>query len=185
MNKIPNLKNFLFLSKYLTNRIDYLQGAGGNISEKIDDEVMVIKSSGVEIKEINQKYGYSLVSYKKISDEFSKLPLEISKEQDETTVSFVNNQIINLPNYKSLRPSIETGFHSILKKYVIHTHSVYSNIIACSKGFEDLTTDLFKNDNFINIPYFPPGTILTRNILKTYNNYIHTNKKYPDIIFLK
>ena len=185
MNKIPNLKNLLFLSKYLTNRIDYLQGAGGNISEKIDDEVMVIKSSGVEIKEINQKYGYSLVSYKKISEEFSKLPLEISKEQDETMVSFVNNQIINLPNYKSLRPSIETGFHSILKKYVIHTHSVYSNIIACSKGFEDLTTELFKNDNFINIPYFPPGTVLTRNILKIYNNYIHTNKKYPDIIFLK
>ena len=52
MNKVPNLKNLLLLSKYLTNRIDYLQGAGGNISEKIDDRVMVIKSSGVEIKEI-------------------------------------------------------------------------------------------------------------------------------------
>ena len=118
MNKIPNLKNLLFLSRYLTNRNDYLQGAGGNISEKIDDDVMAIKSSGVEIKEIKQKYGYSLVKYKKISDKFSKLPLEISKEQDETTVSFVNNQIINLPNYKSMRPSIETGLHSLLKKYV-------------------------------------------------------------------
>ena len=124
MNKVPDLTNLLFLSKYLTNRIDYLQGAGGNISEKIDDEVMVIKSSGVEIKEINQKDGYSLVRHKTISGEFSKLPLEISKEQDERTVSFINNQIINLPNYKSLRPSIETGFHSILKKYVIHTLSL-------------------------------------------------------------
>ena len=57
MSKILNLKNFLSLSGYLKNRIDYLQGAGGNISEKIDGEVMVIKSSGVEIKEINQKYG--------------------------------------------------------------------------------------------------------------------------------
>lgn len=129
MSKILNLKNFLSLSEYLKNRIDYLQGAGGNISEKINSEEMVIKSSGVEIKEINHKYGYSLVSYKKISDEFSKLPLEITKEQDDSTVSFVNNQIINLPNYKSLRPSIETGFHSLLKKYVIHTHSVYSNIL--------------------------------------------------------
>ena len=54
MNKVPNLKNLLLLSKYLTNRIDYLQGAGGNISEKLDGEVMVIKSSGVEIKEMNQ-----------------------------------------------------------------------------------------------------------------------------------
>ena len=53
---------------------------------------MVIKSSGVQIKEINPKYGYSLVNYKKISDEFIKLPLEISKEQDEGMVSFINNQ---------------------------------------------------------------------------------------------
>ena len=51
MNKLPNLKNLLLLSKHLNSRIDYLQGAGGNISEKIDDQVMAIKSSGVEIKE--------------------------------------------------------------------------------------------------------------------------------------
>lgn len=185
MNKAPRLKNFLFLSDYLTNRVDYLQGAGGNISEKIDSEVMIIKSSGVEIKEINQKYGYSLVRHKKISDELSKLPLEIPKEQDESIASFINNQIIKLPNYKSLRPSIETGFHSILKKYVIHTHSVYSNILACSKSLQDLAAELFKNEDFIIIPYFPPGTILTVNILKEYNNFYIKHKKYPGIIFLQ
>ena len=72
MTRIPNLKNLLFLSSYLTNRIDYLQGAGGNISEKIDGDVMAIKSSGLEIKQMNQKYGYSLVNYKKISDRLTK-----------------------------------------------------------------------------------------------------------------
>ena len=56
MTRIPNLKNLLFLSSYLTNRIDYLQGAGGNISEKIDGDVMAIKSSGVEIKQMNQNF---------------------------------------------------------------------------------------------------------------------------------
>lgn len=185
MNKLPNLKSLLFLSKYLTNRIDYVQGAGGNISEKIDEEVMVIKSSGVEIKEINQKYGYSLVSYKKINNKFSKLPLEITKEQDESIVSFINRQVVHLPSYKSLRPSIETGFHSILKKYVIHTHSVYCNILNCSKSFKDLITELFKNDDIIIIPYFPPGTILTRHILHNYNNFFVLNKKHPNIIFLQ
>ena len=97
-------------------------------------------------------------------------------------VSFINNQTINLPKYNSLRPSIETGFHSLLKKYVIHSHSVYSNILACSKSFEDLTMNLFKKDKFIIIPYFAPGTILTRNILKEYHNFF-LKKKYPDIIF--
>ena len=107
--------------------------------------------------------------------------MEITKEQDESTVSFINNQTIHLPKYNSLRPSIETGFHSILKKYVIHTHSIYSNILACSKSFENLTATIFKNDDFIIIPYFPPGTILTRNILKEYNNFFRMNKKYPGI----
>ena len=185
MSELPNLKKLLSLSKYLNKRIDYLQGAGGNISEKIDDLVMAIKSSGVEIKEINQNFGYSLINYKKISDKFSKLPLHITKEQDENTVSYINNQIINLSTFQSLRPSIETGFHSILKKHVIHTHSVYSNILTCSKSFEELTKKLFKKNNFINVQYFPPGTILTRNILKEYKNYFQLNKKYPEIIFLK
>ena len=185
MIRLPNLKNLLILSGYLTNRTDYLQGAGGNISEKIDGDVMAIKSSGVEIKEINQKYGYSLVNYKKISAEFLKLPIKISKKQDESMVSFINNQTINLPKYNSLRPSIETGFHSLLKKYVIHTHSVYINILTCSKSFEELTITIFKKDNYITIPYFAPGTILTRNILKEYQNFFLVNKKYPDIIFLK
>ena len=185
MSNVINLKNFLSLCDYLNNRPDFLQGAGGNISEKVDGKIMVVKSSGVEIKEINEKYGYSIVRYKKISDEFSKLPLKISKKQDETTVSFINKQTISLSNYESLRPSIETGFHSILKNYVIHTHSVYSNIIACSKSFEDLALELFKNDDFVIIPYFPPGTILTRNILNEYNNFYKLHKKYPEIIFLK
>lgn len=185
MNKVPDLKNLLYLSNYLTDRTDYLQGAGGNISEKLDDKVMAIKSSGVEIKEINQKYGYSLINYETICSKFTKLSLEISKEQDEAMVSFINNQRINLPNFKSLKPSIETGFHSILKKYVIHTHSVYCNILACSMNFEDLTAEVFKNDNIITIQYYPPGTILTRNILKEYNNFVLQNKNHPDIIFLK
>ena len=40
MSELPIIKNFLSLCDYLNNRIDYIQGAGGNISEKIDDDVM-------------------------------------------------------------------------------------------------------------------------------------------------
>lgn len=185
MIKPLNLKYFLSLSSYLTNRPDYLQGAGGNISEKIDDELMLIKSSGIEIKEINENYGFSVVKYRDVSEKFSKIPLIITKEQDESMVSFINDQTIKNDKYNLLRPSIETGFHSILKKYVIHTHSVYANIITCSNRFEELIEKLFKNDDFITIPYFPPGTILTKNILKEYNSFFLQNKKHPRIIFLK
>ena len=128
---------------------------------------------------------YVTIAYKNPDSFDIKRTLEISKHQDEKTVSFVNNQIIKLPNYRSTRPSIETGFHSFLKKYVIHTHSVYANILTCSKSYEKIINKIFKNDNFISIKYFPPGTILTRNILHEYNNFYLLNKKYPEIIFLK
>ena len=43
MSKILNLKNFLSLSEYLKNRIDYLQGAGGAVFR-----TLVMKTSGGE-----------------------------------------------------------------------------------------------------------------------------------------
>ena len=179
------IKKLLVVINNISARIDFFQGAGGNVSVKLDNEIMAIKSSGIEIKEMNQHHGYSLVNFKKIHDHFLKLPKNINKKIDESTVSFINDQLIDLPHYKSLRPSIETGFHSILKKYVIHSHSVYANILTCCDEFEHLVDAIFKKDNFINIKYFPPGTSLTKNILIDYNLYFKNFNKYPEIIFLK
>lgn len=187
MNKSIELfiKNLLVINNDISKRIDFFQGAGGNVSVKLDDEIMAIKSSGIEIKEMNQNHGYSLVNFKKIHDYFLKLPEIINKKIDESTVCFIKDQLIDLPHYKSLRPSIETGFHSILKKFVIHSHSVYANILTCCNEFEHLVDVIFKNDNYINIQYFPPGTTLTKNILINYNLYFNNFNKNPDIIFLK
>ena len=179
------IKNLLVINNNISARIDFFQGAGGNVSVKLDNEIMAIKSSGIEIKEMNQHYGYSLVNSKKIHDHFLKLPKNINKKIDESTVCYINDQLIDLPNYKSLRPSIETGFHSILKKYVIHSHSVYANILTCCNEFEHLVDVVFKSDNCLKIQYFPPGTTLTKNILINYNLYFKKFNKYPDIIFLK
>ena len=41
------------------------------------------------------------------------------------------------------RPSIETGFHSYLGKFVIHTHSVFTNILNCSVEGKDQIKKLF------------------------------------------
>lgn len=187
MNKLleSHIKELLFLNKNISERIDFFQGAGGNVSVKLDNEIMAIKSSGVEIREMNQNHGYSLVNFKKVYEYFLGLPTKINKKIDDRTVSFINDQIINLPNYNSLRPSIETGFHSVLKKYVIHSHSVYSNILTCCNYFEYLVDEIFENEDILMIQYFPPGTSLTKNILINYNLYFKKHHKYPEIIFLK
>ena len=76
-----------------------------------------------------------------------------------------------------MRPSIETGFHAILNKYVIHTHSVFANILACSEEGKILSKNLFANSVWID--YTPPGEALTRAISKKVKGDI------PSIIFLK
>ena len=182
---ILSIQNLIQNNKTISNRIDFFQGAGGNVSAKVDQDVMVIKSSGVEIKEMNEHNGFSVVNYSNIYKYFLNLPKKITKKIDEETVNFINNQIIDKSDYESIRPSIETGFHSILKKYVIHSHSVYVNILACCSEFENLVKTIFCNDDFITIRYSPPGSILTKNILTKYQSYFKQHQKYPEIIFLQ
>ena len=89
---------------------------------------------------------------------------DLEKESSD----FVLSQTINS---SGRRPSIETGFHAFLDKYVIHTHSVYVNVLACSregKGlFEKICGGNFK---LILVDYANPGFNLTLAVSKAIEN---------------
>ena len=57
------------------------------------------------------------------------------------------------------RPSMETGFHAVLGNYVVHSHSVYVNVLNCSYEGPKILSDLFPESSFI--PYVPPGRSLS------------------------
>ncbi len=46
------------------------------------------------------------------------------------------------------RPSVEAGFHSILKTFVVHTHSVYANLAACSTACRPIAAQAFAGANY-------------------------------------
>ncbi len=77
----------------------------------------------------------------------------------------------------SLRPSIETGFHAILGNTVIHTHSVYANLLTCAKEGQVIMKELFPEAIFI--PYNTPGIALTYAIQEAIDKYD------SDIFFLE
>ena len=56
---------------------------------------------------------------------------------------------------KPAKPSIETGFHALLNTVVIHTHSVYANILNMSVEGHALGRKMFPEAEFI--PYRSPG----------------------------
>lgn len=81
MNKDIYENELIYLSKYVGMRSDYVQAGGGNISIKISDKNMIIKSSGVQLADIHKGYGITCVdknhksSYKLLtfSTKYSKL----------------------------------------------------------------------------------------------------------------
>ena len=92
-----------------------------------------------------------------------------------------------MEGYKALRPSVEVGFHSILKKFVIHTHPVYANILCCSESGEELIAKAFKSSGipWIWVPYTMPGFYITYRIKQIIDEYKETSKSFPQVIFMQ
>lgn len=141
-NIIHELK---FLSKYFGQSIITTQGAGGNISIKLND-LLFIKSSGFVLGNIEYDNGYCILN--------SKCPI----------ISINESKIFG---YNI--PSMETYFHLFMKKYTIHIHFILSNIFFCS--INNINLDNFKY-NYKIIDYNNPGLLLADDIFKNYDNNI-------------
>ena len=149
------------------SRIDYVQGGGGNISVKLDAHKMAIKASGFRIGQVDRENGYVVVNHDNIADYYNGVDSALERSViEEQSNKVIKDNIDDELSPKNLRPSVEVGFHSILRKYVIHTHSVYSNIIGCSADSADTFVKLFADDDFdfLSMPYIDPGHFLTIDI---------------------
>ena len=131
---------------------------------------MAIKASGGLLEEMTVENGYSIVDYSAIQD-YLKLP----DGDEDTFTQKIKSFVIETNN----RPSIETGFHAQLGKCVVHTHSVYANILTCSKEGKEIARNLFPEAVWIG--YATPGRDLTLLI----RNELERAQTKPSIIFLQ
>lgn len=140
-------------SLFLGSSTDFVQGAGGNLSVKLDS-VMWIKASGTRLKDAGTKQIF--------------LPMDLSSTQKEVLSSEnLSNCCIPTNSTYGLRPSIETAIHSLLPhKYVAHVHSLgsISKAITSSAAvqLEELDIDAKK----VFIPYSKPGIPLANAIME-------------------
>jgi uridine kinase/rhamnose utilization protein RhaD (predicted bifunctional aldolase and dehydrogenase) len=140
----------------------YVQGGGGNVSVKINGNAMAVKASGLRLEELQENSGFVGIDFVSMRRFFNSPRsivdlLQLTTEY-EKTVAASPAKIPNVPE-TSLRPSIETGFHAILDTAVIHTHSVYANILTCSNEGKQIIQKLFPEAAYI--PYHTPGVSLT------------------------
>lgn len=186
MNQTIN--DLINISQYAGSRTDYTQGGGGNTSVKNNEKgLMLIKASGYRLVDINQTTAFVAVDKNKICDYYNSVDLSIEKDYEKESASVSKDSVVELEGIATLRPSVEVGFHAILKKYVIHTHSVYANLLTCCQEGEALAEKLFmdKDYGYIFLPYINPGFELTLAMMNKIDSYVKTTGKYPEVIFMK
>lgn len=177
-----NIKEMIEMSRKVGSMPDYTQGGGGNTSVKLDDELMAVKASGCRLCDITATDGYVVVDYKSVRHYFDTVDLSEKRDFYKESSQFVKDNMVKLEGLNDGRPSIEAGFHSLLEKYVIHTHSVYSNLLCCSRQGESIAKQLFEKSpyRYLWLPYIAPGFYLTLEIQKK----IKTMGCIPSVIFM-
>lgn len=181
------LKEFEAMSRKVGELPQYVQGGGGNTSVKLDDERMAVKASGCKLKHMTSSEGYVVINYKNIRSYYENVNLQSNTDFEKESVEVAKKNIVPMEGLKALRPSVEAGFHSILKKYVIHTHPVYTNILCCSVEGRSHLDRIFEGSGFsyVWIPYLNPGFCLTLKIAEEIRRYTAETGVFPEVIFME
>ncbi|MBQ6906843.1 MAG: class II aldolase [Clostridia bacterium] len=179
------MKKFVEMCQKIGAMPDYVQGGGGNASVKVDGNKMAIKASGYTLKDITEETGYVNVDYVKIKAYHTDVPPEELEMRESESTKYTLSCVFPSADGKALRPSVEAGFHSLMKKYVMHTHPVYTNVIACAEGGKGLAEKICKDLDFVWIPYINPGFSLTLVIQSAISSYENEHGVFPKVIFLE
>ena len=171
---LDEILGLIYMSKYAGMRNDLAQAGGGNTSVKINDEDMLIKSSGFQLADIKKDLGYSTVKYRIIVEELKKLidnGLEFTEDYGE---ELLGNTMI-----KGGRASIETFLHAITGKYTLHSHPLVVGICLSSEEGKQMLKEMYPEAVFI--PYRKPGVALAEEYFKK----MLKREDYNPIIFLE
>ena len=152
--KLNDLKEFVEISSKLGSDLSLVQAGGGNTSQKIDSKLMAVKSSGTFLRNISLEKGFCILNYEDVKN-YHDMPAET-----ESMYSREINQFVKSGNG---RPSMESGFHAIIpKKFVLHSHPVYLNVLLCSQEGESILNTLYPDSVFIET--IAPGMKLSMKI---------------------
>ena len=144
---------------------------------------MAVKASGYKLKDMKTDDGFVVIKYKEIKKYYDEVDLESDTDFYKDSTAFVKANTVTLPGLKEgMRASVEAGFHSLLYKYVIHTHSVYSNLLCCTMEGKEIADRLFGDCEYgyAWVPYITPGFDLTLGI----KHVLDERAVMPKIIFM-
>lgn len=181
------LQDFVTMSKTAGQRSDYVQGGGGNTSCKLDDQLMVIKASGFRLNDLETDQAYAVLDYGILRRFYAETDQDQLSDVEKVGKEQASAAVRSVDGIAALRPSVEAGFHALLGRYVLHTHSVYANLAACSQDgravADEALSDLDAGHVFV--PYINPGVELTFLIQSILGKVQKEGKPDPEILIMQ
>ena len=181
------LEAFAKVSGIAGARADYVQGGGGNTSVKLGDGLMAIKASGFCLSDITPNSAYAVLDGAAVREFYLNSEPEQFENVETAGSTKAKESVKVIEGLQQLRPSVEAGFHSILKTFVVHTHSVYANLAACSVNCQDICKAAFEGADYSwgMVPYVDPGANLTFAIRNEMKRVEKETGKIPGIIIMQ
>ena len=182
-----NLENFRRVSGTVGARADYVQGGGGNTSVKLDGGLMAIKASGYCLKDIDVDKAYAVLDYVSLRDFYNNTDPKMLDDVEKTGSERAKASIQTIEGLAALRPSVEAGFHSLLDRFVAHSHSVYANLATCAEDGRAVVARALEGADYTwgFVPYTDPGARLTFSIRDELARVEKETGKRPAVIFMQ
>ena len=181
------MEAFIKLSHIGGSRADYVQGGGGNTSVKLKNGQMAIKASGFCLKDIEKDNGYAVLDGNALRKFYREHNPEDFEDCEATGAQCAKDNIQVVEGLPTLRPSVEAGFHSILKTYVLHTHSVFANLAACTVGGREVAKKAFQYAPYTWgwVDYQDPGAKLAFAIREELDRVEKETGRVPAVIIMQ
>ena len=181
------MKDFILLSNIAGSRADYVQGGGGNTSVKLEDGTMAIKASGFCLKDITENNAFALLDGAALRRFYRENQPSDFADTEAAGAQCTKDNIRTAPGIPQLRPSVEAGFHSILKTFVLHTHSVYANLAACAVEGRAIAEKAFRDAPYSWgwVDYQDPGATLAFGIRDEMDRVEKETGKVPSVILMQ
>lgn len=157
------LSELVALSQYAAKPF-WVQGPGGNTSVKDGEGNMYVKASGGFLGELTETSSWVQVGLPQILNVLKEEGLSGREPGDAERINKAVQEALIKPAVEGLRPSMETAFHALYYKYVLHTHHVFANIYLCSDHAEEIQDCLPDAETCFSSllsDYYTPGAELS------------------------
>lgn len=179
-----DIDNLIYISRFYGGDTEIVQAGGGNTSFKNNGKIW-IKLSGRKLRNINDRNNFIELDLNKIKAILNDETLLTLPDSSRDAV--IEKSLLFSENVKvARRCSIEIFLHVLMEdKFVVHTHPVYTNAMTCSLGGKEIASFLFKESEFIWVPYRKPGYHLGLALLTAAIEHRRKFNCRPRIVFLQ